>query len=101
MANSYCFTLLQDDVYSNHGEEAEYLTFDANSKLDAVVKVADHYNIVGYDDVEDDSLSFKDVCKILKDFAKDFPDEFFICMIVYKGEVVYRGDPKVCCFNSI
>lgn len=97
MANSYCFTLLQDDVYSAHGEEAEYLTFDADSKLDAVVKVADHYNIVSYDDVEEDGLSFKDVCKIIKDFS----DDVFICVIVYKGEVVYKGSPKVCGFNSI
>ena len=100
MANSYCFTLLQDDVYSAHGEEAEYLTFDADSKLDAVVKVADHYNIVGYDDVEDDGLSFKDVCKFIKDSSKEFSD-VFICVIVYKGEVVYKGSPKVCSFNSI
>lgn len=97
MSNSYCFVLVQDDVYSKSGEEAQYLTFDADSKFDAVCKVADHYNIVGYDDIEADGLRFNDVCKCLQEYG----DPYYICVIVHKGAVIFKGRNRVCKFDEI
>ena len=64
-ANASCFVLLGDGSLAS-GAVAEYRTFNARSKFDAVCKVADYYNIVGLDDIKDDELGFDDVCGILR-----------------------------------
>lgn len=89
MANASCFVLLEDGSLSS-GAVAEYRTFNALSKFDAVCKVADYYNIVGLDDIKDDELGFDDVCECILDCAADAGD--CVCVITFKGETVFENE---------